>query len=175
MGGLAAPLFLVYDRLYRNAPVAFLVPEESRTKLRIANVAQETIIVDEITVEPPILQIVRANDQWTVSEDQAATMYPSMPTNRPSGIYIVIKPLKERTIALSWYGEFDTLDENTEITIRCRWRNTRKPLPIMRKLRVKTTIKEVKSLRDVALAGKTCHCAVIAARYASRESAHSSI
>jgi hypothetical protein len=52
LGGLATSAFLVYDRIYRYRPSAFLIPADYKTNLRFKNVAAESIIIDEIIVFP---------------------------------------------------------------------------------------------------------------------------
>ena len=149
LGGLASATFLVYDRIFRYRPSAFLIPVEYKTSVRFKNVAAEIIIT------PPMLTIARANDLVTRNEERAAVMYPTMEDNkRLEGIYIVIKPMEERTFALHRFADFESADEKTVIAIRCRWRNTRKPFPIPRYVRVTTTVKEVRNLREASLAGK---------------------
>jgi hypothetical protein len=155
LGGLASSAFLVYDRIFRYRPAAFLIPVEYKTSLRFKNVAEETIIIDEIIIAPPMLTVARANDLVTKNEERAAVMYPKMEEHkRLEGIYIVIKPTEERTFALHRFADFENADGKTTIAIRCRWRNTRTPFPIPRYVRVKTTVQEVRNLREASLAGK---------------------
>jgi hypothetical protein len=56
LGGLASPAFLVYERMFRNRPAAFLFPAEFKANLRFKNVAAETIIIDEIVTRRRCLQ-----------------------------------------------------------------------------------------------------------------------
>jgi hypothetical protein len=46
LGGLASSAFLVYDRIFRYRPAAFLIPAAYK------NMAAETIIIDEIVINP---------------------------------------------------------------------------------------------------------------------------
>jgi hypothetical protein len=154
MGGIASSAFLVYDRMFRYRPAAFLIPMDYKTSLRIKNVADETLIIDEITIKPGILVVARASDLVTVSEERAASMYPNMERRLPEGVFIFIKPKEERTFALHRSAEFESPDGKRVITIRCRWRNTRKPFPIPRYVHVKTTVKDVKDMREASLAHK---------------------
>ena len=61
LSGLASGIFLVYDRLFRDQPIAFLVPCKYKAGLRLKNIAKETIIIEAIDVTPPNLQVHRAN------------------------------------------------------------------------------------------------------------------
>ena len=38
LGGLASSAFLIYDRVFRYRPAAFLIPAEYKTTLRFKNV-----------------------------------------------------------------------------------------------------------------------------------------
>ena len=58
------------------------------------------------------------------------------------------------SFALHRFADFENADGSTAIAIRCRWRNTRKPFPIPRYVRVKTTVKEVRNLMEASLTGK---------------------
>ncbi len=154
LGGLASATFLVYDRIYRYRPSAFLIPVDYKTSIRFKNVAAETIIIDQVVITPPMLLLARANDLVTVNQERAAVFYSSEDNKLPEDIFVVIKPMKERTFALHRFADFENADGSTVIAIRCRWRNTRKPFPIGRYVRVKTTVKEVRDLREASLAGK---------------------
>jgi len=81
-------------------------------------------------------------------------LYPTMGDKKPEVIFIVIKPMEERTFALNRLADFENADGNKVISIRCRWRNTRKPFPVGRYVSVKTTVKDVTDLREASLAGK---------------------
>jgi hypothetical protein len=154
LGGLASSVFLIYDRVLRYRPSAFLIPVDYKTSVRFQNVAAETIIVDEVVIRPPMmLKLARANDLVTRNEERAAALY-SSDDRKLDGIFIVIKPTEERTFALHRFADFENADDGTPISIRCRWKNTRKPFPISRCVKIKTTVKEIKDLREASLAGK---------------------
>ena len=154
LSGLASGVFLVYDRLYRNQPVAFLVPHEYKAGLRLKNIARETIIIEGIDVSPPILKVHRANDLRTVNEERQAVWYPGINDEEEMRAFIIFTPESERTFALHRSGEFENADDDMVITLRCKWRNTRKPLPFYRSVYVKVLVKDVRALRDASLAGK---------------------
>ena len=154
LGGLASTSFLLYDRIVRYRPTAFLIPVDYKTSLRIKNVADETIIIDEILITPAILKVAKANDLVTLNEEKAASMYPTMERRVPEGIFIVIKPKEERTFSLHRFAEFENSDGKRMITIRCRWRNTRKPFPIARHVKVKSTVNDVRNMMEASLARK---------------------
>lgn len=155
LGGLASPVFLIYDRVYRHRPTPFLFPAEFKTNLRIKNVAAETIIIDEIVIDPPVLKVARANDLFTDSEDKASSMYPTMKGPRtPEGVYIIIKPEEERTFALHFLADIETQDGADRIAIRCRWSNTRKPYPFRRYVKIRPTVEMVRNMKEASFARK---------------------
>lgn len=155
LGGLSSPAFLIYDRVYRYRPIMFLFPAEFKANLRIKNLAPETIIIDEIVIDPPVLKVAQANDLFTVSEDQAASMYPTMKGPRtPDGAYIIIKPEGERTFALHFLSDLDSLDGANRIAIRCRWSNTRKPYPFRRYVKIRPTVEMVRNVKEASFARK---------------------
>jgi hypothetical protein len=122
---------------------------------RSTNLASETIIIDEILIDPPALKVAKASDLYTDSEYSAASMYPTMESARtPKGTYIVIKPESERTFALHFLADLDSMNEREEIRIRCRWINTRKRVPFPRHVRLKTTVGIVRNIKEVSFTGK---------------------
>jgi hypothetical protein len=157
LAGLASSAFLVYDRLFRERPILFLFPGDFKVNIRIKNISEETIIIDEIVIKPPGLTVARANDLITKNEEVQLSFYPSTAGKddpRFQGNFIVLKPTDVRTFALHRFAEFENADDKTRVTIRCRWQNTRKLWPIPRYVRIKTTVKQVRGLQDAAYAGK---------------------
>lgn len=70
VAGLFTAGFLIYDRLIRSRPIAYLGVSDYKADLRFKSVTQETVIVDEIAITPPnYLRAVRANDLITANED----------------------------------------------------------------------------------------------------------
>jgi hypothetical protein len=154
LGGLASSSFLVYDRLFRFRPSAFLIPVEYKTSIRFQNVAAETIIIDKVVIRPSqMLKLARANDLATKDEEKAAAWY-NTGNKKLDDVFIIIKPMGERTFALHRFAEFESADGGTTISIQCRWRNTRKPFLMSRYVQIKTTVKEIHDLREASLAGK---------------------
>jgi len=154
IGGLASSAFLIYDRMFRNQPEAYLISENYKVAIRFKNIAGETIIIHEIDVAPPLLALDRANDLMTAQQDRAAVWYPSINDETAMRAFIVLPPAAERSFQLKRSAEFENADDGQMITIRCKWRNTRKPLPVYRSVRIKTSVGDIKSLREVALTGK---------------------
>jgi hypothetical protein len=154
LSGLASVGFLVYDRLIRFRPSVFLIPKDFSAQIRISNVANETIIVDEITITPAFLQLVRANDLITSNEEKQVTFYGKAARKLPDGAFLVIKPLDQRTVPLHRLAEFESADETKLVKIRCRWRNTRQSVWWPRYVRVKTTAKDIRDLIESTMTNK---------------------
>lgn len=151
LSGLASISFLVYDRFIRSRPSIFLIPKDYNTQVCINNVADETIIIDEVTIRPPFLKVYRANDLITANEETALGMYGKSARQLPEGTFIVIKPLAQRTAALHRLADFENADGAKAVKIRCRWRNTRRPVPWHRYVRIRTDIRD---LREVTMTNK---------------------
>ena len=152
--GLAAGIFLVYDRLFRDQPVIFLVAHEYKAALRIKNVSEETIIIEDIEITPPIVSLHNANDERTKSEDMQAVWYPKENDEEAVRVFIILGAQVERTFDLKRSAEFENSDDDRLISIRCKWRNTRRPLPIYRSRWLKVSAKDIRALRQASLAGK---------------------
>jgi hypothetical protein len=119
LSGLASVGFLVYDRLIRFRPCVFLIPKDYKTQIRINNLANETIIVDEVTITPPrLLQVVRANDRITSNEETQVAFYGGAGRKLPEGVYLVIKALDQRTAPLHRLADFESADETKLVKIR---------------------------------------------------------
>lgn len=152
--GLASGVFLVYDRLFRNQPLIFLVPHEYKAALRLKNVSQETLIIEEIDIKPPVIALRNPDDLRTVSEDRQAVWYPTMNDHKAMRVFIILGPLGERTFDLKRSAEFENATEDTYISIRCKWRNSRWPLPFYRSRWLKVSVSDIRAMREASLAGK---------------------
>jgi hypothetical protein len=70
-------------------------------------------------------------------------------------VFFIIEPIGERTFELyATSRTFDSADGSTPVSIRCRWENTRRPFLINRYVKINTTVKKIKDLREATLAGK---------------------
>jgi hypothetical protein len=75
-----------------------------------------------------------------------------MANEKAMRIFVVIGPFAERSLGLIHFEPFDKATDETEVTIRCRWRNTRKPFLLPSNVRVRTTVKDIRALKEVAMA-----------------------
>jgi len=59
IGGIASSGFLIYDRMWRLCPMAYLQAQKASVYLCVKNVANETLIIDSIDVSPKVFAISR--------------------------------------------------------------------------------------------------------------------
>jgi len=150
LGGLAFVVFLIYDRVVRSKPLAYLIPQEYRVHLRVINMTRETVIVDRVTTKPPgVVELVWGSDTRSELEAAAAALWPSMADDERAKKFLVLRPSEERSLAIQ-HGSLDELQPGKRITIRCRWRNTRSLLSIRRSVSVYTTPHDLARLKEVA-------------------------
>jgi hypothetical protein len=155
--GLASGGFLIYDRLIRSRPIAYLGTSDYKVDIRLKNIANETIIIDQIKITPDYLQAARANDLITHNEERQKAFYPTMAGKddpRFEGEFVLLKPLEERKFPLHRFGHFEKAPANEKVVIRCRWENTRRRWFMARYVTVRTTADKVRNLVEVAATGK---------------------
>ena len=153
-GGFASAIFLIYDRVVRLRPSIFLGPKDYKTNLHIKNIADETIIIDEVKIDPPFLIVHGGNDLVTEGEEKAAILYPSQPRRMPDRVLIVVKASSERSFALHRLADFENAGAKSTIKIRCRWRNTRGSFPWARYVWLKTTVEDVRNITEASVTHK---------------------
>lgn len=114
-------------------------------------------MIDEVIFDPPFLSVARANDLITSNEERQQAFYPTTAgKNDPrfEGNYIVLKGNEERDFALHRAAAFEAAADDAAVTIRCRWESTRKPWPVARYAKIRTTVGKIKKLREAAVSGK---------------------
>lgn len=153
LGGLASSAFLIYDRLLRDQPLAFLAPIEYKTGISFLNTTRETIIINRVAVSPPMLELARADDSKTVNQERAETWY-GRKSDELERIFILLKPGEQRTFALHRFPDFENAPDAQSISIRCGWKHTRSIFRFPRNVGLRTTAKELRDIRDAALANK---------------------
>jgi hypothetical protein len=145
--GLVSAYFLVYDRTARGKPLTFLQLENWHVNLLVKNVADETIVVDKITVSLPAVSILTGDDTLAIVEAVAERFYPSGKTSRT---FVVLGPQAERSFQLLFRPEAEKVADATPIKLVCVWRNTRKPWPLKRRAVIRTTMGDLQNLQAVA-------------------------
>jgi hypothetical protein len=120
--GVAAVAFLIYDRDFRSRPMMHLHPGDYAIQLRIKNMIDEAIIIDEIVAVPPVIG---------VAEGKGA----------PASV--LVKPFEERLMRMTLFREFEELGASAVINITATWRTTRTTWPRKRRVSTKITAKDV--------------------------------
>lgn len=116
---------LVYERVIRAQPIVHLHPGDYAVQLRIKNVIDEAILINEIRVSPAVFG-------WTPSPDASPT--------------IVIKPLEEVLLRMTLFRDFEKLAEKALVTITVAWRTTRKPWPFRRTVSTRIAAADVMAI-----------------------------
>jgi hypothetical protein len=147
LAGLAATGFLIYDRWIRDRPICYLCLRDGQVGLRIQSSVNETIIVNRIEMRPAddILGMSRTDDRQSESEAKVDIRYSTNPT-RP--VFLVIPAGGDRFLPLSPFGRFEHEKNETKIRIRIFWKTTRRFPFIPQWATVKTTVREVRHLRE---------------------------
>ena len=143
IGGLLSAAFLLYDRIFRWRPLVYLHPEDFQVKLRIVNVARETIIIDKIKT-PPMIAVIWDSDLRAA----AAVIEPSVREEVNESRPLVIGPSEERSVGLMPGFNAVSPAPEARLSIRCDWRNTRRPLPFRRSVHVRTNRRDFETLRN---------------------------
>ena len=120
--GVAAVAFLAYDRAFRRRPMMHLHPGDYTIQLRLKNVIDEAIILDEIEARPPVIGL-------------AAT--------KAAPASVVVKPYEERFLRMTLFREFEELGPAAQIRISATWRTTRTAWPFKRRVMSRITAADV--------------------------------
>lgn len=152
LSGIASVGFLIYDRIFRSRPFAYLRPHEYQVQVAIKNVAPESILIDSIEVSPPLLSLSRTNDMVGTVEAAANRFYPSLASEKSKKLFVLLEPMAERGFSCVTFPEFENTSDDTKVKIRIEWRNTRRPIPFKRNVYLRTTVGDVKRIKAAAQA-----------------------
>lgn len=139
---IATAAFIVFDRVFRGRPIFALhakvrVPGENDLFLRVKNVLDEDVVIENWDVSSPVL-VGLSTDQSLRAIVEAA--FGNIPT-------AILPPLGVLTLRLIILGAA-TDRQNEPITISAEWNNTRRPWPFRRTLKIKTTAARLHELKD---------------------------
>jgi hypothetical protein len=106
-GGLISAGFILYDRLVRIRPQAFLTQGEypGQLDITVRNVSNETVILDEIGASPNIFGIAKDNGIRAIAEAVHRRGDDVAESSRK--VFIVIKPLEELELKLVTFDKFE--------------------------------------------------------------------
>jgi hypothetical protein len=138
-GVLAIPTaaFIVYDRLVRNRPIFAIhaergAPADNYLFLRIKNVLDKDIVIDNWNVTPPIVGLSTDHSIHAIVKAAIGKI--------PRAI---LPPTGSLTLLLIILGDATDRD-NDKITISAEWSSTRNPWPFRRRVKIKTTVAKLK-------------------------------
>jgi hypothetical protein len=123
--GLGSAMVLIYERAIRTQPIIHLHPGDYAVQLRIKNVTDEAVLIDEITVSPAVFG-------WTPAAGASPT--------------VVIKPLEEILLRMMLFRDFEKLAEKALVTITISWRTTRRPWPFKRTVSTRIAAADVMAI-----------------------------
>ena len=139
LGALSAA-FIVYDRAVRGKPIFALhtepgPPGDNHLYVRLVNVLDEALVVENFRIEPAIVGL---------SEDHEAR---SILTAQFKDIRnLVLPPRASATYVLIILGAATGRDDEG-VVISAEWRRTQRVWPWKRRLRIRTTVAELKNLK----------------------------
>jgi hypothetical protein len=123
--GLGSAIVLIYERVIRTRPILHLHPGDYAVQLRIKNVTDEAILIDQITVSPAVFG-------WTPAPGASPT--------------VVIKPHEEMLLRMMLFRDFEKLAEKALVTVTVSWRTTRRPWPFKRTVSTKIAAADVMAI-----------------------------
>jgi hypothetical protein len=149
--GLATASFVVWDRVYRDRPIFALHVKspptgraggrENDVFLRIKNVSDEDIVVDDVSIGPAHLTLSVDNEIRSLVSAMVSEVHP-----------IVVGPFGERLLILITTVVEGSPAELEPVSITATWRGTRRPWPWKRHVRIQTSVTEVRRLRSATAA-----------------------
>ena len=151
IGGLVSiptTLFVIYDRAVRGRPIFALhasgrVAGENRLFLRVKNVVDEDIVIEDWSITPPLLGLATADNLDATFRAQVD------PPPRS-----IVPPMELLLLHLVILGAATGKDDE-DIEISARWSRTRKPWPFQRRIRFPTTVARLKEWKAAHRGGLT--------------------
>lgn len=147
-GGLISAVFLLYDRLVRIRPDAFLSMGEypGHLDMTVRNVSNESIILDEIGVSPNILGVAKGDGVRAIVE--AIHRRGDDVAESSRNVFIVLKPLEELQLKLVTFDKFNQASAGQKVVVRLSWRTTRFRMPFKRNLKIRTSVADIRAMKN---------------------------
>jgi hypothetical protein len=147
-GGLISAGFLLYDRLVRIRPDAFLSKGEypGHLDITVRNVSNESIILDEVGASPNIFGIVKGEGAHAMAEAIHRRGDDVAESSRE--VFIVLKPLEELQLKLVTFDKFNQAASDQKVVARFSWRTTRFRMPFKRNIKIKTSVADIRAMKD---------------------------
>ena len=146
--GLITAAFFIYDRIVRIRPDAFLSTGEHPGQLDITvrNVSNESIILDEIGAAPNIIGVAKGDGVHAIVE--AIHRRGDDVTESSREVFIVLKPLEELQLKLITFDKFNHASADQKVVVRLSWRTTRLRVPFKRNIKIRTSVGDIRSMKD---------------------------
>jgi hypothetical protein len=147
-GGLISAGFLLYDRLVRIRPDAFLSRGEypGHLDITVRNVSNESIILDEIGVSPNLLGVAEGDGVRAIVEAIHRRGDDVIESSRD--MFIVLKPLEEVQLKVVTFDKFERASAGQKVVIRLSWRTTRFRMPFKRNVKIRTSAADIRAMKD---------------------------
>jgi hypothetical protein len=147
-GGLISACFLLYDRLMRIRPEAFLSKGEypGHLNITVRNVSNESIILDEIGVSPNILGAAEGDGVHAIVE--AIHRRGDDVAESSRDVFIVLKPLEELRLKVVTFDKFIQAAAGQKVVVRLSWRTTRDRMPFKRNIKIRTSVADIQAMTD---------------------------
>ena len=110
------------------------------------NVSTESIILDEIGISPNILGVAEGDGIHAIVEAIHRRGDDVVESLRE--VFIVLKSLEELELKLVTFDRFEKVRADEKITVRLAWRTTRYQLPFKRNIRIRTTVSDLRALKE---------------------------
>jgi hypothetical protein len=148
-GGLISAGFLLYDRLVKIRPEAFLSHGEYPTHVDITvrNVSNESIILDEIGVSPNILGIAKGDSVHAISAASERRNEDVAESARE--VFIILKPLEELPLKIVTFDKFNQAMSEQKVVARFSWRTTRFRVPFKRNIKLRTSVGDIRAMKGI--------------------------
>jgi hypothetical protein len=147
-GGLISAGFILYDRLVRIRPQAFLTKGEypGFLDITVRNVSNETLILDEIGASPNIFGIAEGDGTRAIVEAIHGRGDDVAESSRK--VFIVIKPLQELQLRLVTFEKFEQASGDQAVVMRIAWRTTRFRMPFKRNIKIRTSVADIRAMKE---------------------------
>ena len=148
-GGLVSSAYFLYDRIVKIRPDAFLSRGEypGQLDITVKNVSNESIILDQISASPNIIGLAEGDGIRAIVEAVHRRGDDVAKSSRP--VFIVLKPLEEFQLKLVTFDKFEKMKAEQKVIIRLSWRTTRFRLPFRRKVRIRTSVSDIRWMKGI--------------------------
>lgn len=145
--GLLTSGFILYDRLFRIQPDAFLIRGEypGQVDVILRNVSNESIIIDEMSASPNLVGLAKGDSVLAIVRAVVSRREHTDKNSR--SVFIVLKPLEEIRIGLIAFDSFQKASADRDITIRFSWRTSRRRFPLKRTVSIKTSVGDIAAMK----------------------------